>query len=83
MAASSSARNGRDSAGRRRGVKRFDGQLVRPGAILIRQCGTKFHPGKNVKMGRDFTLFSLVEGAVKFIKDGRVVTVVAASAVGA
>ncbi len=83
MAASSSARNGRDSAGRRRGVKRFDGQKVHPGAILIRQCGTKFHPGKNVKMGRDFTLFSLVEGAVKFIKDGRVVTVVATPAVGA
>lgn len=83
MAASSSARNGRDSAGRRRGVKRFDGQIVHAGAILIRQCGTKFHPGKNVKMGRDFTLFSLVEGAVKFIKDGRVVTVVATPAVGA
>lgn len=83
MAASSSARNGRDSAGRRRGVKRFDGQTVHAGSILIRQCGTRFHPGANVKMGRDFTLFSLVEGAVKFIKDGRVVTVVATPTVGA
>jgi len=83
MAASSSARNGRDSAGRRLGVKRFDGQVVRAGSILIRQCGTKFHPGKNVGMGRDFTLFSLVDGAVKFVKDGRVVTVVAAQAAGA
>ncbi len=83
MAVSSSARNGRDSAGRRRGVKRYDGQVVRAGAILIRQCGTKCHPGKNVGMGRDFTLFSLVDGAVKFIKDGRVLTVVEAPAAGA
>ncbi len=83
MAASSSARNGRDSAGRRLGVKRFDGQVVRAGSILVRQCGTKFHPGKNVGMGRDFTLFSLVDGSVKFVKDGRIITVVAAAAVGA
>jgi large subunit ribosomal protein L27 len=64
-------------------VKRYDGQVVRAGAILIRQCGTKCHPGKNVGMGRDFTLFSLVDGAVKFIKDGRVLTVIATPAVGA
>ncbi len=83
MAASSSARNGRDSAGRRLGVKRFDGQVVRAGSILVRQCGTKFHPGKNVGMGRDFTLFSLVDGSVKFVKDGRIITVVAAAAVSA
>jgi len=82
MAASSSARNGRDSAGRRLGVKRFDGQAVRAGAILVRQCGTKFHPGRNVGMGRDFTLYSLVDGAVKFVKDGRVLSVVASTSAG-
>jgi len=82
MAASSSARNGRDSAGKRLGVKRFDGQAVRAGAILVRQCGTKFHPGRNVGMGRDFTLYSLVDGAVKFVKDGRVLSVVASTSAG-
>ena len=78
MAASSSAKNGRDSAGKRLGVKRYDGQVVRAGSILVRQRGTKFHPGNNVGMGRDFTLFSLVDGSVKFVKDGRAVSVVAA-----
>ena len=61
-----SSRNGRDSAGKRLGVKRYDGQKVRPGTIIVRQRGSTFHPGENVKMGRDFTLFSLVEGFVKF-----------------
>ena len=61
-----SARNGRDSRSKRRGVKKFAGEHVIPGNIIVRQKGTKFHPGKNVGMGRDFTLFSLVEGHVKF-----------------
>ena len=61
-----SSRNGRDSAGRRLGVKRYDGQVVKPGTILIRQRGTRFHPGKNVGLGRDFTIFSLIDGKVKF-----------------
>src|SRR6476620_7672156 len=61
-----SSRNGRDSNSQRRGVKRFDGELVRPGNILVKQLGTVFHPGKNVGMGRDFSIFSLVDGKVKF-----------------
>ena len=61
-----SSRNGRDSNSQRRGVKKFDGELVRPGNILVRQCGTKVHPGKNVGMGRDFTIFSVIDGKVKF-----------------
>src|SRR4051794_20725475 len=61
-----SSRNGRDSNSQRRGVKKFDGQLVQPGHILVRQVGTRFHPGKNVGMGRDFTIFSLIDGKVKF-----------------
>ena len=61
-----SSRNGRDSAGQRLGVKRFGGEAVIPGNIIIRQHGTKFHPGTNVGMGRDFTIFAVVEGFVKF-----------------
>ncbi len=61
-----SSRNGRDSAGRRLGVKRYDGDVVKPGTIIIRQRGTRFHPGKNVGLGRDFTIFSLIDGKVKF-----------------
>lgn len=76
MASSSSARNGRDSAGKRLGVKRYDGQCVTAGSILVRQCGTKFHPGANVGLGRDYTLFALVDGTVKFTKEGRVVTII-------
>ncbi|MCB0359463.1 MAG: 50S ribosomal protein L27 [Bdellovibrionales bacterium] len=64
--AGGSSRNGRDSAGQRRGVKRFGGQSVRAGNILVRQLGTQFHPGDNVGMGRDYTLFSLVDGTVQF-----------------
>lgn len=64
--AAGSTRNGRDSHSKRLGVKRFGGQLVKPGMILVRQRGTKFYPGRNVKMGRDFTIFSLVDGLVKF-----------------
>lgn len=64
--AGGSSRNGRDSAGQRRGVKRFGGQVVKAGNILVRQVGTKFHPGKNVGMGRDYTLFALIDGVVRF-----------------
>lgn len=64
--AGGSSRNGRDSAGQRRGVKRFGGELVKAGNIIVRQLGTKFHPGKNVGMGRDYTIFSLIEGQVTF-----------------
>ncbi len=61
-----SSRNGRDTVGKRLGVKLFGGELARPGAILVRQRGTKFHPGENVGMGRDYTLFSLIDGEVSF-----------------
>ena len=61
-----SSRNGRDSAGKRLGVKRYDGQLVSAGTIIVRQRGTRIHPGDNVGMGRDHTLFALINGAVKF-----------------
>ena len=64
--AGGSSRNGRDSAGRRLGVKKFGGEIVVPGNILVRQRGTKFHPGTNVGMGRDHTLFALVGGQVSF-----------------
>jgi large subunit ribosomal protein L27 len=64
--AGGSSRNGRDSAGQRRGVKKFGGQTVRAGNILVRQLGTKFHPGKNVGLGRDYTLFALIDGLVTF-----------------
>ena len=61
-----SSRNGRDSNAKYRGVKRFGGQKVRAGAILVRQCGTRFHPGTNVGCGRDYTLFAKVDGEVSF-----------------
>jgi large subunit ribosomal protein L27 len=61
-----SSRNGRDSAGRRLGVKKFGGEAVAPGAIIIRQRGTKFYAGENVGMGKDHTLFAKVSGAVNF-----------------
>ena len=64
--AGGSSRNGRDSAGRRLGVKKFGGEYVLAGNILVRQRGTKFHPGANVGIGRDHTLFATVDGAVKF-----------------
>ena len=64
--AGGSSRNGRDSAGRRLGVKRFGGQLVLPGNIIVRQRGTKIHPGNHVGMGRDHTIFSLIKGKVHF-----------------
>ena len=64
--AGGSSRNGRDSQGRRLGVKRFGGQDVLAGNILVRQRGTKFHPGKNVGLGKDHTIFALINGAVSF-----------------
>jgi large subunit ribosomal protein L27 len=64
--AGGSSRNGRDSAGQRRGVKRFAGQVVKAGNILVRQLGTKIHPGTNVGLGRDYTLFAKVDGVVKY-----------------
>jgi large subunit ribosomal protein L27 len=64
--AAGSTRNGRDSAGRRLGVKRFGGETVKPGTIIVRQRGTQFHLGNNVKMGRDHTIYSIVAGKVKF-----------------
>lgn len=60
------SRNGRDSCGKRLGVKRFDGQAVNAGTIIIRQRGTKVHPGINVGVGKDYTLYALVSGKVKF-----------------
>ena len=63
-----STKNGRDSESKRLGVKRADGQAVRAGSIIVRQCGTHIHPGKNVGLGRDFTIFALCDGHVKFNK---------------
>ena len=64
--AAGSSKNGRDSAGKRLGVKRFGGEQVSAGSILVRQRGTTFHPGNNVGCGKDYTLFALVDGEVKF-----------------
>ena len=61
-----STRYGRDSKAKRLGVKRYDGQVVVPGTIIVRQRGTRIHPGRNVGMGRDFTIYALIEGQVKF-----------------
>lgn len=69
--AGGSSKNGRDSAGQRRGVKRFGGQAVRAGNILVRQVGTKIHPGTNVGMGKDFTLFAKIDGVVAYERLGR------------
>jgi large subunit ribosomal protein L27 len=66
-----SSRNGRDSQSQRRGVKRYGGQVVLAGNILVRQVGTVFHPGRNVGIGNDFTLFALKDGKVKFSQTGK------------
>ena len=66
--AGGSTRNGRDSVGRRLGVKKFGGEVVVPGNIIIRQRGTKYHPGKNVSIGKDHTIFAIKEGVVSFKK---------------
>ncbi len=69
--AGGSSRNGRDSPGQRLGVKRFAGQVVRAGSILVRQHGTRIHAGENVGTGRDYTLFAKIDGLVKFERKGR------------
>ncbi len=69
--AGGSSRNGRDSQGQRRGVKKFGGQEVKAGNILVRQLGTKIHPGTNVGCGRDYTLFAKVDGVVTFEEFGK------------
>jgi large subunit ribosomal protein L27 len=69
--AGGSSRNGRDSAGQRRGIKRFGGQVVKAGNILVRQLGTVIHPGTNVGCGRDYTLFAKVDGEVKYEAFGK------------
>ena len=66
-----SSRNGRDSSGQRRGVKVFGGEAARAGNILVRQVGTRIHPGKNVGCGRDFTLFAKIDGVVKYERLGK------------
>ncbi len=68
--AGGSTRNGRDSHAKRLGVKRFGGQRVRAGNILVRQRGTRFHPGENVGLGKDYTLYALVDGVVQFRRKG-------------
>ena len=75
-----STRNGRDSQGQRRGVKIYAGQSAKAGSILVRQLGTRVHPGRNVGRGKDDTLFALTEGVVLFDRQGRRVNVVAPSA---
>lgn len=75
------SRNGRDSHSKRLGVKKFEGQTVLAGNIIIRQRGTKFHPGRNVGLGRDFTIFALSDGKVKFEKARRRVHVEPAEAI--
>jgi large subunit ribosomal protein L27 len=74
-----SSRNGRDSNAQRRGVKKFGGEVVRAGNIIIRQLGNRFHPGTNVGQGKDYTLFALVDGQVMFDRKGRRVNVVPAA----
>lgn len=69
--AAGSSRNGRDSAGQRRGVKIFGGQRVKAGSIIVRQLGTQFHPGENVGVGKDYTLFAKIDGVVAYERHGR------------
>jgi large subunit ribosomal protein L27 len=75
-----SVRNGRDSVSKRLGVKRYGGEFVTAGSILVRQRGTKFEAGQNVGTGRDWTLFALIDGKVKFDKEGRRVNITAEAA---
>ncbi len=70
-----SSRNGRDSNAQRRGIKKYGGEKVRAGNILVRQLGTRFQPGKNVGMGNDYTLFALTDGVVSFDRKGRRINV--------
>jgi large subunit ribosomal protein L27 len=66
-----STRNGRDSNAQRRGIKMYGGQAARAGNIIVRQVGTRIHPGKNVGMGRDYTLFALIDGTIEFARLGK------------
>lgn len=66
-----STKNGRDSNAKRRGVKKFGGEFVKAGNIIVRQCGTKVHPGENVGLGKDYTIFSLIDGKVQFERKDR------------
>ena len=75
-----SSRNGRDSNGQRRGVKVYGGQTVQPGSIIVRQCGTRWRPGKGVGLGNDYTIYSLIDGVVTFDQGGRRVNVFEANA---
>ncbi len=75
-----SVKNGRDSNSKRRGVKKYGGERVIAGNILIRQCGTKWQPGKGVGCGRDYTLFALVDGTVRFDRNGRRINIDAVAA---
>ncbi len=68
--AGGSSRNGRDSAGRRLGVKKYGGEAIAPGNIIVRQRGTKWHPGANVGMGKDHTIFAVIDGRVSFSRRG-------------
>jgi len=70
-----SVKNGRDSNAKRRGVKKFGSQKVIAGNIIIRQCGTKWHPGKGVGLGNDYTIFAMIDGIVRFDRNGRRVNV--------
>jgi large subunit ribosomal protein L27 len=72
-----SSRNGRDSNGQRRGVKKYGGEAVKAGNIIVRQVGTKFHPGKGVGMGNDYTIYAVIDGNVSFERGGRRVSVLA------
>jgi large subunit ribosomal protein L27 len=74
-----STRNGRDSNPQMRGVKRFGGEKVTAGSIIVRQCGTKFRAGRNVGQGSDYTLFALIDGVVKFDQEGRRVNILASA----
>ncbi|MCX7944135.1 MAG: 50S ribosomal protein L27 [Deltaproteobacteria bacterium] len=69
--AQGAGRNGRDSNPKYRSVKIYDGQIVKAGNIIVRQCGTKFHPAQNVGMGRDYTLFALIDGKVRYFTRGK------------
>ena len=69
--AGGSTRNGRDSSGKRLGVKKFGGQLVKAGSIIVRQRGTGIHPGQNVGVGKDYTLFAKIDGTITFERSGR------------
>ena len=77
-----SSRNGRDSNGQRRGVKKFSGESVRAGNILVRQVGTKFHPGRGTGIGNDFTIFAIVDGKVQFDRGGKRINVIADAVAG-